>query len=128
MPGRLIRPGANGEAGRQTMTHMAHGNFVMRTAVTCALGASIAGSDTALAAGIKCFNGFQLVQGSYLATPYCQDALVAQVARAYGIRTSAYAIRENPNHKRHVCRLIGRDIRVQESCLTVSPGVRGRGF
>ncbi len=97
-------------------------------ACLCAGGGVIAGLGPAVAQGIKCSNGFQLVQGSYLATPYCQDALVAQVARAYGIRTSASLIRENPNHKRHVCRLIGRDIRVQESCLTVSPGVRGRGF
>ena len=95
--------------------------------MTAPAASMFAGSAPAMA-GIKCSNGFQLVQGSYLATPYCQDALVAQVARAYGIRTSALAIRENPNHKRHVCRLIGRDIRVQESCLTVSPGVRGRGF
>jgi len=107
---------------------MMRGRFAMLVALASAGGGSIAISSGASAGGIKCSNGFQLVQGAYLATPYCQDALVAQVARAYGIRTSAAAIRENPNHKRHVCRLIGRDIRVQESCLTVSPGVRGRAF
>lgn len=79
-------------------------------------------------ARIQCADGFQLVQGNYIATPYCQDALVAQVARAYGIRTSAAAIRENPNHKRHVCRIIGRDIRVQEACITANPNGRGRSF
>ena len=79
-------------------------------------------------AAIKCSNGFQLVEGSYLATPYCQDALLADVARKYGMRASAIAIRENPNYKREVCRLIGRDIRVQDTCVTVEPGVRGRGF
>lgn len=79
-------------------------------------------------ASIKCVKGFQLVQGNYLATPYCQDQIVAEVAREYGVRTSAAQIRNNPNHKRHVCRLIGRDLRVQESCLTVNPGGRARSF
>jgi hypothetical protein len=32
-------------------------------------------------AGIVCSNGSQKVQGTWLATPYCQDELVAQVAR-----------------------------------------------
>jgi hypothetical protein len=69
------------------------------------------------AAAIACKNGYQLVQGSYLATPYCQDALLAIVARQYGMSASAAAIRENPNYKRQVCRLVGRDIRVQETCI-----------
>lgn len=69
------------------------------------------------AAAITCKNGFQRVQGDYLATPYCQDALLAAVARQYGMSASASAIRENPNYKRQVCRLVGRDIRVQETCI-----------
>jgi hypothetical protein len=79
-------------------------------------------------ARITCANGYQLVQGSYLATPYCQDALVADVAREFGIKASAAAIRNDPLFKRQVCRTIGRDIRVQEACIPVNPGVRGRGF
>lgn len=69
------------------------------------------------AAAITCKDGYQLVQGNYLATPYCQDDLLAKVARQYGMRTSASAIRENPNYKREVCRLVGRDIRVQQTCI-----------
>lgn len=79
-------------------------------------------------AAIVCKNGFQRVQGNFIATPYCQDALLATVARQYGFRTSASAIRQNPNHKREICRLIGRDIRVQENCITANPSSRGRGF
>jgi hypothetical protein len=78
-------------------------------------------------AGIDCKGGFQRVEGSYLATPYCQDALLAVVARQYGMKASAAAIRENPNYKRTVCRLVGRDIRVHETCILVEPG-RGRGL
>jgi hypothetical protein len=75
-----------------------------------------------------CRDGYQNVQGSWLATPYCQDLQLAQVARQYGWRVSDAAIRNNPNLKRRVCASVGRDIRVQETCRTVLPDVRGRGF
>ena len=76
-------------------------------------------------ASIKCSNGFQVVDGNLLSTPYCQDLLVAQVARQYGVNASAAKIRNNPNYKRHVCRLIGQDIRIKESCEEVEPNSRG---
>ncbi|MBR2535861.1 MAG: hypothetical protein IKE66_07285 [Hyphomicrobium sp.] len=83
---------------------------------------------SAPAAAIECRGGYQVVQGNLLSTPYCQDALLAQVARQYGFRTSAAAIRQNPNHKREICRFVGRDIRVQENCITANPNGRGRAF
>lgn len=79
-------------------------------------------------AAIKCENGYQRVQGNLISTPYCQDALLAAVARQYGFKTSAAAIRENPNHKREICRFVGRDIRVQENCITANPNGRGRSY
>ncbi len=79
------------------------------------------------AAAIKCKNGFQLVQGSYLATPYCQEKQLADVARSYGFKISFAEIRNNPNSKRRLCALIGRDIRVQQTCIDA--GITGRrGF
>jgi hypothetical protein len=83
---------------------------------------------TGPAAAIDCKNGYQLVQGSYLATPYCQDALLAAVARDYGMGATAAEIRANPNYKRRICRFIGQDIRVQENCQTINPNGRGRSF
>lgn len=80
------------------------------------------------AAAIKCENGYQRVQGNLISTPYCQDALLAAVARQYGFKTSAAAIRQNPNHKREICRFVGRDIRVQENCITANPNGRGRSY
>lgn len=76
-------------------------------------------------AGIRCSNGYQAVDGNMLSTPYCRDQLVAEVAQQYGVRASANAIRNNPNFKRHVCRLIGQDIRIKESCDEVTPNGRG---
>ncbi|MCU0954339.1 MAG: hypothetical protein MUC37_06945 [Hyphomicrobium sp.] len=77
-------------------------------------------------AAIKCRNGAQLVGGDYISTPYCQDKLLAEVAREYGFKASFAEIRNNPNTKRNICVYVGRDIRVQENCLTANPvGRRG---
>jgi hypothetical protein len=67
-----------------------------------------------------------MVAGAMLATPYCQDELVAQVARQYGVAAPADKIRNNPNFKREVCRLIGQDIRIKETCNEVNSYGRGR--
>lgn len=75
-------------------------------------------------ARIKCVNGNQIVQGSPLSTPYCQDELVAQVAREHGMRVSGAAVRNNPNVKRDVCRFVGRDIRIQLACVDSNMGRR----
>jgi hypothetical protein len=69
------------------------------------------------AAAIKCENGFQRVQGNLIATPYCQDQYLAQVARQYGFKPSAAKIRNNPNYKKELCRFVANDIRVQQTCL-----------
>lgn len=67
-------------------------------------------------ARIACHNGYQIVNGQPISTPYCQDELVATVARQHGSRVSADAIRYNPNLKRHVCRFVSNDFRVTEAC------------
>ncbi|WP_181337449.1 hypothetical protein [Hyphomicrobium methylovorum] len=90
----------------------------------CALAGFLAASPAE--AKIDCLDGFQKVQGSRIATPYCQDALVARVAAGYGINAPAAKIRNNPNFKRHVCRLVGQDIRIKETCAEVNPYGRGR--
>ena len=81
------------------------------------------------AAAIHCTpDGYQIVQGQPLSTPYCQDALLATVARQYGMKASAGSIRQNPNYKREVCRLVGQDIRVQSTCGEVNPNGRSRPY
>jgi hypothetical protein len=78
-------------------------------------------------AAIKCVNGYQIVSGSPIATPYCQDALVAEVAQQYGMKVSAAQIRNNPNLKRNVCQYVGRDNRVHIACIDAN-SVGRRGF
>lgn len=80
----------------------------------------------ATAGAFKCREGFQDVQGSLISTPYCRDNYIAEVARDYGMKASPEAVRNNPNYKRELCRFIGRDIRIQEACIEVSPWGRGR--
>lgn len=99
-----------------------------RIAALSALAAASALLATAPAAEakIRCKDGYQLVQGNYLATPYCQEAQLADVARSYGFKVSFAEIRENPNSKRRLCALIGRDIRVQQTCIDANiTGRRG---
>ncbi len=50
-------------------------------------------------AKIVCVKGYQIVSGSPIATPYCQDTLVAQVAREYGYKVSDAAVLNNPEHE-----------------------------
>lgn len=76
-------------------------------------------------AKIKCTDGYQLVDGAMLSTPYCRDNYVAAVARQYGLSAPDAKVRNNPNFKREICRWIGHDIRVKESCEEVEPTSRG---
>lgn len=79
--------------------------------------AAWAAAGPALAA-IKCDNdGNQLIQGNWMPTPYCQDKLLAQVANARGFKTTFAEVRNNPNHKKELCRFLYTDIRVQMTCL-----------
>lgn len=69
-------------------------------------------------ARIKCNGSYQVIRGAgEILTPYCEDQYLARVARSYGIRVSGAAVRRNPNRKEEVCRAIGHDSRVYETCL-----------
>jgi hypothetical protein len=69
-------------------------------------------------ARIVCREGFQIVDGQALSTPYCNDAYVAEVVRAHGRDVSDDAVRENPALKDEVCRQFGSDIRIKHYCDT----------
>jgi hypothetical protein len=112
---------------REMTVRNARNICAMMLAVVVSVGAALAASAPASAA-IACKNGYQRVQGNDIATPYCQDAYLAQVARSFGVRTSAETIRSNPNAKREVCRLVGRDIRVSSICVDEGPFGRGGRF
>jgi|SRR5687767_2180225 hypothetical protein len=90
--------------------------FVKATPAAMAVLAALAAAAPA-SAEIKCQEGAQLIQGNWMATPYCQDKLLFEVANARGFKTSFAAIRENPNHKKELCRFLFTDIRVQMTCL-----------
>lgn len=77
-------------------------------------------------AKIRCDGPYQLVGGSTIATPYCEDNYLAAVARGYGIGVSGAAIRHNYNTKQHVCHQIGHDIRVANICSGLRPEDRSK--
>ena len=66
---------------------------------------------------LTCRDGTQNVQGSWIATPYCQDVLLAQVAHENGFPASVEKIRNNPQFKKELCRGVFTDIRVTDTCL-----------
>jgi hypothetical protein len=61
---------------------------------------------------IRCEGAYQIVSGSKIATPYCEDAYLSAVARTYGAHVSAQSIRQNSHTKSALRRLIGDHIRV----------------
>jgi len=73
------------------------------------------------AAAIRCEGQFQISGGNRIATPYCEDAYLAQVARSYGSRVSAETIRHSPTAKVEICSFIGADIRVSDICSGYRP-------
>lgn len=78
-------------------------------------------------AAIRCNDDYQVVQGNEISTPYCGDNYLANVARKYGIRVSNAEIRNNPNRKGEVCRMIGHDIRVKDACAGYGSSDKGNG-
>jgi len=67
-------------------------------------------------AKIKCVDEAQVVNGQLAVTPWCEDENLAKVAQLYGARVTGAAIRNNPNLKSQICRFIGADIRVKDTC------------
>ncbi|MGB3719070.1 MAG: hypothetical protein DIU63_11385 [Proteobacteria bacterium] len=92
-----------------------------------ALTAGFVGADPA-DAKIVCRGAFQIVNGQPIATPYCEDSNLAQVAREYGIAVTARQVRQSPSVKARVCRLIGHDNRVQSACIQYRPDTPRRWF
>jgi hypothetical protein len=104
------------------------GNLGKLASCFAALGAAAALASPA-AAAIKCHKGFQRIQGNLIATPYCQDQYLAQVAREYGFKASAARIRNDPNYKKELCQFVFNDIRVQTTCLNAGvPELFGGGL
>jgi hypothetical protein len=71
-------------------------------------------------ASIICREGFQIVDGNAISTPYCNDAYVAEVVRSYGRDVSDDAVRNSPALKDQLCRQFGSDNRIQNYCNTDS--------
>ena len=89
-------------------------------AFTALGGALLYVATTALpaSAAIKCQgpNQWNSAAGGWISTPYCEDNLVAAVARESGMNVSNKAVRQNPSIKAEACRFAGWDIRIRGIC------------
>src|SRR4051812_10587842 len=72
--------------------------------------AALVALSTAANAGIVCHDGYQVVGGSEISTPYCRDNVLARVARGHGREVSDAAVRNNPGLKDELCRFLESDI------------------
>jgi len=77
-------------------------------------------------ADIQCQGAYQYnsAAGGYIASPYCEDKLIAYVGRKpfYG----PYGVRQNPSVKAEACRFGGSDIRIRDLCAGHLPEDGGR--
>lgn len=89
------------------------------TALQSALLPQVAG------AAIVCKDGFQRSGGTWISTPYCNDAHLAQIARKHGVRVSDAEVRQNPNRKYEICRFLSGSPTARDYCPDDS-GIRGR--
>jgi hypothetical protein len=93
-----------------------------KTVVTlAALGGAMLVAFTAAVpadAAIRCQgrNQWNSAAGGWISSPYCEDNLIAAVARAHGMRVSNRAVRQNPNIKEEACRFAGSDNRINDLC------------
>jgi hypothetical protein len=76
------------------------------------------------ASAIKCEGNFQLQRnGEKVATPYCEDKYLAQLARAHGMEVNARTIRINPEAKETACQLAADDIGALSTCAPFNNSV-----
>ncbi len=68
-------------------------------------------------AAIWCDGQFQIVNGYPVATPFCENHLLAQVARSYGARTSTDYLANSSSEKQQICNFVGFDSRVGTICV-----------
>ena len=101
-----------------------------KTLLLTGAGMALVGLSAGVAsAKIGCRDSFQVVSGQLIATPYCEDEYLAKVAREYGMRVSASAVRNSPSVKGQVCHTIGHDPRAQSACASYRhDGFRIRRF
>lgn len=74
---------------------------------------------TSVQANIRCNGSYQVVNGSEIATPYCQDENLARLARKRGIEVTGTQIRKDLGKKLAVCRVIGKQTSARSACASM---------
>lgn len=99
--------------------------MMKKTAALAVLGGSMLMVATSVipASAVNCQGAYQYnsAAGGYIASSYCEDNLVATVARSHGMKWSNVAVRQNPNIKAEACRFAGSDIRISDICVGHMP-------
>ena len=101
-----------------------------KTVAFAALGGALLYTLTSAlpAAAIEC-NGrdqWNSGQNAWISSRYCEDNLIATVARSRGMLVTGYQVRNNPSIMERACRFVGDDIRIQDICAGHLPEDYGR--
>lgn len=90
----------------------------MKSLIAAILGAFVLTAGSAQAS-IRCNGAFQVVNGSEIATPYCQDENLARLARNRGMDVTGHEIRNDLGRKLSVCRMIGKQTSARSACASM---------
>jgi hypothetical protein len=96
-------------------------------AVTIAVATALAGHvvDAAASEPRRCSGGFERGPTGHIATARCDDHVVVEVARTYGVTTTASEVRDDPLVTRDLCRMAPRDTRLRGPCFEAWSNDRG---
>lgn len=90
----------------------------MKTIIATTLAAFVLTANSAQA-NIRCNGAYQVVNGSEIATPYCQDENLARLARRSGMDVTGNQIRKDLGKKLAVCRVIGKQTSARSACASM---------
>jgi len=96
----------------------------MKTAwkLVCA-GLLVAGLSASADAAIECKDGLQYnsAANGWIASSYCGDEYVAEIARRRGMNVSGSDLRNNPSLKAEACQFASSDTRINHLCIGHRP-------
>lgn len=90
-------------------------------------GLSILALPSVSVAGIKCQGNYQISKYGPIATPYCEEQQIANVARSYGWKVTDKQVRNDALKKVYICQILGHDVRLKGSCAGYGPDAYSGG-
>ena len=75
----------------------------------------------------QCQGNFKVTKYGLVATPYCEEQQIANVARSYGCKVTGAQVRKDALKKVYMCQILGHDVRLKGSCAGYGPDAYSGG-